>query len=194
MGLKKGQMFIVGAFVLCLLLATVVIGKNSVSSIVSFDSTNYLFENLLHESKSIVNIIAKENMSSENIGHRILEYSAFTNRFGQEHKMNTSGYFIVAVPVGDDMNVSVINFEKQQMVDIKIRINGTEKTISTLAHNSAKTVVFTNVPDYMNFNYTYIDSDQNTQTQEENTTKRLFSFVKLRFVSGEDIKQSVYFN
>ena len=193
MGLK-GQMFLVGAFVLCMLLATVIIGKNAIVVSVPQDQARNMFTNMLSESKNTLNIIAKENPTTYNIKNRLLEYMIFLDRTGKDHKTNISGYFIVGMPSGDGMNVTIANFGKETMSNIIVRINESEKTVSSLEHNNATTLVFENAPDYLKFNYTYSDPDAETFTEEVNTTKRLFCFVKLRFLSEEDLKQSVSFN
>ncbi len=195
--IKKGQMFIVGAFVICILLATAAVGKNAIKIYAPEDTTKNMFSNILSESKNTVNIIAKENLTSKNMENRLLEYLAFTSRVGEEHKINLSGYFLVAMPTGNDLNVTLVNFNKKPMTGIKICVNSSEKTINSLTHNNAATITFTNVPDYLKFNYTYSEYNgtaTETLTEEINTTKRLFSYLKLRFLSGEDIKQSVSFN
>ncbi|MCK5474485.1 MAG: hypothetical protein KAI53_03700 [Candidatus Aenigmarchaeota archaeon] len=186
-----------GAFVICILLATVTVGKNSINLYYPEDTTKNMFSNILSESKSTINIIAKENLTSKNMENRLLEYMTFISRVGEEHKINLSGYFLVAMPTGNNLNVTLVNFNKKPMTDIKIYVNASEKTISSLTHNNATTITFTDVSDYLKFNYTYSEYNgtaAETLSEEINTTKRIFSYIKLRFLSGEDIKQSVSFN
>ena len=152
-------------------------GRSSLVNTMPFDGTKNLFSNTLLESKKTINIVAKENMTSYNMENRLIEYSLFLNRIGKEHNMNITGYFIVAIPNGDDMNVSVINFGKSAMKDIKININDTENSFGSINSMQSDTKIILNVPEFMNFNYSYFESNgtsDNLFGEEVNTSKKVF--------------------
>ena len=194
---RKGQVFLIGAFVLCIMIAMAVSGRSSLANTMPFDGTKNLFSNTLLESKKTINIIAKENMTSYNMENRLLEYSLFLDRIGKEHNMNMTGYFIVAIPNGDDMNVSVINFGKYALKDINISINDTATAFGTVNSMQSDTKTISNVPEFMEFNYSYLESNgtsDNLFGEEVNTSKKVFSYIKIRFENNNNARQSITFN
>ena len=194
---RKGQVFLIGAFVLCIMIATAVSGRSSLINTMPFDGTKHSFSNTILESKKTINIIAKENMTSYNLENRLLEYSFFLDRIGKEHNMNVTGYFVVAIPNGNDMNVSIINFGKYAMEDITIRINDTDTVFGSVMSMQSETKTITNVPEFMTFNYSYLESNGISDeffSEEENTSKKMFSYIKIRFENTKNARQSISFN
>ena len=194
---RKGQVFLIGAFVLCIMIATAVSGRSSLINTMPFDSTKHSFSNVILESKKTINIISKENLTSYNMENRLLEYSLFLDRIGKEHNMNITGYFIIAIPYGDDMNVSVINFGKSTMKDIKINLNDTENLFGSINSMQSNTKTISTVPEYMKFNYSYLESNGISDeyfSEEINTSKKVFSYIKIRFENNNNARQSISFN
>ncbi|NOR85365.1 hypothetical protein GQ473_04550 [archaeon] len=194
---RKGQVFLIGAFVLCIMIASVVSGRSSLINDVPFDTTKNSFSNTILESKKVINIIAKENMTSYNMENRLLEYSLFLNRIGKEHNMNITGYFIVAIPNGADMNVSIINFGNYEMKDITIRINDTDTVFGSVKSMQSDTKIISNVPQFMSFNYSYLEStgiSDELFSEEVNTSKKLFTYTKIRFENPKNARQSISYN
>ena len=194
---RKGQVFLIGAFVLCIMIATAVSGRSSLINAVPFDGTKHSFSNTILESKKTINLIAKENMTSYNMENRLLEYSLFLDRIGKEHNMNITGYFIVAIPNGDDMNVSIINFGKYTMTDIIIRINDIDTVFGSVTSMQSDTKTISTVPEFMEFNYSYLESNGISDelfSEEVNTSKKVFSYIKIRFENPKNARQSISFN
>ena len=194
---RKGQMFLIGAFVLCILIASTIAGKSSLSNTTPFDDTKNTFSNMILENQKVINIILKENMTSDNLENRLIEHSIFLDRIGKEHSLDLTGYFIVAIPVGDNLNISIMNFGKKSMKDIKVRINDTETIIGDIESMRVNTTTIANVPEFMKFNYSYLESNginDELYGDQTNTNKRVFSYSKLRFENTKNVRQSITFN
>ncbi|MBW6462266.1 MAG: hypothetical protein K0B07_04430 [DPANN group archaeon] len=194
---RKGQMFLVGALILCAAIVGAVISTKSVYIATSSNFADDMFSNMEYESKYVVNLIAKENATSNNIEHRMIEYMSFLDYMALERNIKYSGYLIIALPVGNDLNVTLINYNNALINSAEITVAGTTKSTASLPHKEATTITFEDVPDNMFLNYTisyYDGSTTKTNTDELNITRRLFSAVKIRFVSGDNIRQSIFFN
>ena len=194
---RKGQMFLVGALILCAAIAGAVISTKSLYMTTPSNFADDMFSNIEYESRYVLNLIAKENATSKNIENRMIEYMSFIEYMAIERNIKHTGYFIIALPIDDDLNVTLINYNDAQINSVDITVNGTTKSTASLPHKEAITMTFEDVPDYMTFNYTlsYLDGTSLiTQTDEINMTRRLFSAVNIRFVSGDTIRQSLFFN
>ncbi|NOQ55397.1 MAG: hypothetical protein GQ477_01180 [Nanohaloarchaea archaeon] len=194
---RKGQMFLVGALILCAAIAGAAISTKAVSMTTPNNFADDMFSNIENENRYVLNLIAKENVTSKNIEHRMIEYMSFIDHMALERNIKYTGYFIIALPINDDLNVTIINYNKALIDSADIIIDGTKKSVVFLPHKDSVTMTFDDVPDYMTFNYTVSYSDGIsliTQTDEINMTRRLFSAVNIRFKSGDNIRQSLLFN
>lgn len=194
---RKGQMFLVGALILCAAIAGAVISTKSVYMTTPSNFADSMFSNMEYESRYVVNLIAKENATSKNIEHRMIEYMSFLDYMALERNIKYSGYFIIALPVGNDLNVTLLNYNKAMIDSAEITVAGTTKSTVFLSHKDSVTMTFDDVPDNMTFNYTlsyYDGTSTKTNTDETNITRRLFSAVNIRFLSGDNIRQSIFFN
>ena len=194
---RKGQMFLVGALILCAAIAGAVISTKSVYMTTPSNFADSMFSNLESESRYVVNLIAKENATSKNIEHRMIEYMSFLDYMALERNIKYSGYFLIALPLGNDLNVTLINYNKAMIDSAEITVAGTTKSTAFLPHKDSVTMTFDDVPDFFKFNYTisYYDGVSTvTMADETNMTRRLFSAVNIRFLSGDNIRQSIFFN
>ncbi|MFH1472331.1 MAG: hypothetical protein ABIF85_05505 [Nanoarchaeota archaeon] len=184
---KKAQWFIVGAFLIITMISAVIMGKNAVNLSDDLDPLQrQIYKNIKADIDIALNSVLYEERTSENLQMRLKDYSNFIRDFGKIHTINISTYLIVGLPSGNDINVTVINFQKTAMQPIEITINGTTKNISMLLDGTAETVTFTSVPDYFTVSYTIATPGESLPESESiNMTKRVFSAVKLRVESRD---------
>lgn len=188
---KKGQWFLVSAIIIIAMISTVVLSSTQVKIGANSDPwQKYSFENLKAESSNAINSMMLENATSKNIEDGSKDYLDFLHSFGDSHGMDVSAYFIVGLPTGSGMNVSVINFAHSDLRDINITLDSTTKIISLLPEKSSETISFTSVPDRFNVNYTLTEVNATGWRKTENgnfqTTRKMFSAVKLRVKSKDD--------
>jgi|GEM_PF-1951533 len=184
---KKGQWFIVGAFLIITMISAIIMGKNAVKIDEDMNPIQKeIFKNVEGDREIALNSVLYENRTSENLETRLKEYSSFIRDFGRVHAINITTYLIVGLPTGNGVNVTVVNFQKAPMQPITIAINGTEKNISNLADGAAETIAFDSVPDYFTVNYTITTPGESLpEIESTNMTKRVFSAVKLRVESSD---------
>ena len=184
---KKAQWFVIGAFLIITMISAIVMGKNAVKLGDDLDPLQrQIYKNIKADIDIALNSILHEEQTSENLEMRLEDYSNFVREFGKIHAINISTYFIVGLPSGNDVNVTVVNFQKTAMQPIEITINGTTKNISNLADGTSETITFESVPDYFIVNYTITTpGDLLPESESTNMTKRVFSAVKLRVESKD---------
>lgn len=194
---RKGQWLLAGAILLITMISTSVISNTQVKIGQDVEPwQKYIFQNLELESSPAINSMIQENATSKNIEGRSRDYLDFLRSFGNSHGMDVSAYFIVGLPAGGDINVSVINFGRNELQDIEITVNGTTKTIASLSDRHSATIAFPAVPDYFAVEYglTEVNATGGTETESGNfeTIRKVFSIVKMRVASkdGSQIWQS----
>ncbi|VVB61724.1 Uncharacterised protein [uncultured archaeon] len=198
---RKAQWFIIGGLTIITMILSVVLSRNQVQIGTGIEPwQKYVFDNIKTDSRNAINSILAENATSGNIEARARDYSNFLRNFGNSRGVNITSYFIIGLPSGNGINVSVVNFEKRTMQPITITVNGTTQSVAQIPDTSATTLVFSSVPDYFTVNYTVteIDALGNSETDNQTlpTTKRAFSAIKVRIASkdGSQIWQNVEWN
>ncbi len=186
----KGQWFIVGAITLITMMVVVAVGRTQVQIGQNIEPwQKYAFQNLKAESPSAINAMIRNNATSDNVEKSSRDYLDFLRSFGDARSINVSAYFIVGLPAESGVNVSIINFARSELQNIAITLNGTTKTIPSIADRNSTTVAFANVPDYFTLNYTLAEVNATGGTEMENgtheTTKKVFSFVMMRVESKD---------
>lgn len=190
---RKGQWFIVGAFLIITLLSAAIFGRSQVQIGGEIEPwQKYIFRNIKADSENALTSILSENRTSENIEARLKDYSDFIRTFGDSRAINLTLYFIVGLPTADGLNITVVNFEKNRMSPVSITVNGTTQTIAEIPDGSASTVAFSPLPDYIVINYTITEINSagapETESDAFNTTQKVFSALKLR-ISTKDGNQ-----
>ncbi len=198
---RKAQWFIIGGLLIITMILSVALSRNQVQIGQNIEPwQKYVFDNIKTDSRSAINSILAENATSDNIEARLRDYSNFLRNFGNGRGINITSYFIVGLPSGNGINVTIVNFQKAKMQPIAITINETTQSVAQISDTGSNTLVFNSVPDYFTVNYTVTEINaagiSETDNQTLTTTKRAFSAIKLRVASkdGNQVWQNVEWN
>jgi len=188
---RKGQWFLIAGITIISMMTLVALSRTQVQIGQSSEPwQKYLFENIKTESASAINAILYENATSKNVEESLRDYLDFLEKFGDAHNTNISAYFIVGLPSGSGMNVSIINFDGDTLHNFSMALNGTVKTLGIIPNKNSTTIVFSTVPDYFVVNYTLTKINASGwETQESSgtsTTRKVFSAVKVRVESKDE--------
>ncbi len=190
---RKAQWFIVGGLLIATMILTVALSRNQVQIGTGIEPwQKHIFDNVKKDSISAVNSIVLENASSKNIESRLKDYSNFLRNYGDMRAINISAYFLVGLPAGNGINVTIVNFERNTMRPANVTIGGATQSIPEILDRGASTIYFNSVPDYFTVNYTLTEINKTGEKSIENgtftTTKKIFSAIKIR-ISTKDNSQ-----
>ena len=188
---RKGQWFLIAGLTLISMMTLVVLSRTQIQIGQSSEPwQKYMFDNIKTETPSAINAIIYENATSKNIEERSRDYLDFLQTFGDAHNANISAYFIIGIPAGSGMNVSIINFDQTDMHNVSVALDSTIKTIDIVHDRNSTTLAFSDVPDYFQVNYSLTEVNATGWKTPENssfsTTKRTFFATKLRVESKDE--------
>ncbi len=189
---RKGQWLLITALIFSLTLTTIVLmgSRATDSADIAYGDKN-MFDNIMAESQDAVNVILSENRTSEYLETGLAVYVEFLKRYVNEHNSDISGFYVVGLPSGDDLNLTVANFLGAEMQGMNLSLGGTEFLNLQLDDGNFSTFRFVSVPDSFLFscNFTYVDDDGDIvgKNHQFNMTRRVFDVFDVRMESGSEI-------
>lgn len=184
---RKGQFIIIGAIAIIFMLTLVTLARAPLR-IEAVGPEKPIFDNLRTESRELINVILAENANSTNLENRLLDWAHFAGNYSRRHATLLRGYFVVALPSGQGLNVTIMNFMGSAAI-VNVTANSSAGSAS-LAAEEAKTITFASVSDSFDFSYNFSVGGE-VDSKSLNVTRRAFAAIKTRITSGEQVYQSL---
>lgn len=192
---RRGEWILVSGIIMILLmtLATQALSQVLVTKAESPEQTVY--GNVKTESQYVVNVIVAEDATSFNIENRLMQWAAFLKNYTVARATNFKGYFIVGLPTENGLNVTISNFYGEQINSTNLSAGASTINIPSIADNTATTVNIPTLPDYFQFDYNLTLGDENlVENGGLNVLRRVFSIVRIRVSSGQQVWQTLQIN
>lgn len=120
---KRGQMFVVIAFIICFILFTVITPYNTVKETVALQDFNELTENYKNEEPKVIN---KAIAEGKNQGDTNAAVTEFTTEFIKFAKTKDPKFGIVYVVKDAEGNYIIKNYLNEQLVKVTAKAAGTQ--------------------------------------------------------------------
>ncbi len=153
----KGQFFLIGAFIIIILLYT---GITAYISPEGFSGgapheISFLLSNLLNEYPRALNYGKNQSSGLESL----VNFTLFARNVTKERNMDLYSLWVVTENVSDDLNVTVGNFHRTAY-DVIIRVDSQEKQL-TVPNGSLNWTTFTGPSEVFSLNVSFNSEEKN---------------------------------
>lgn len=148
---RRGQLFVVGAILFgAIIIGTILLTQGGGVKPAGPEAPRFFFQWGLDEYPQAVNLAVAENRSARHIRHRTMSFLAFQEYVIERHGTTATAHTLLLVPNGTDVTAVVGNVRGTAMDDVRVTVDGTEKTITTLPDGESRRLAFTGTPDTFN--------------------------------------------
>lgn len=194
---RKGQWFLIGGFILIMLLSYVATMRGQV--MINEDThleRNFAFSNVKSATRSTISQIVSEDTSKEHIEARLFDWVYILRTFAAERASNISGFILLGVPHAGYVNATLINFFQQELSDVNLSVGSASVNGVHVSDGNASTFYLPEASNYFLVNMTYYldrGSGMEAQSVYFNTTRKAFFIYELRLTkrAGEQVMQSI---
>ena len=190
--MRKGQFYIISVAVLIFMTSLILASRFMYpSQTAELDRTQYMFTNMKSELNYVVNVIVADSADSTNIEDKMHIFFVFLDTYSKNHNLDLEGYYIIGLPLGDDLNITLGNFRQYPLDNIEINITnstGTQsRNITILGPWMESTLNFSSVfggPENITvlINFAQLDSPI-----AFNTTRKVFEVFELELGKQQDL-------
>ncbi|MCK5235151.1 MAG: hypothetical protein KAJ88_04865, partial [Candidatus Aenigmarchaeota archaeon] len=155
------------------------------------DRTQYMFTNMKSELNYVVNVIVADSTDSTNIEDKMYTFFNFLDIYSKNHNLDLEGYYIIGLPLGNGLNITVGNFRQYSLDNIEINITnstGTQsRNITILGPWMESTLDFSSVFGSSENITVSIDFAQLDSPIAFNTTRKVFEVFELELGKQQDL-------
>jgi uncharacterized membrane-anchored protein YhcB (DUF1043 family) len=173
---RHGQFFIIGALLIAALITGYVVLDVGSLQTPQTQTPRQLFDHTLSEFPAAINQITAADRGAELLQQRLTAYLAFQRHLSASHGTSTQMHALATVPEADNVTVVVANFHGQDAADIRVTVDGTTETTSTLADASAQLFTFDNVPRSMDVRLAFNAGQSFNQSFQASSNRRTALF------------------
>lgn len=177
---RKGQFFILGAFILCVMFYMGMPKESQLLTPVTQDLT-YLSANLEKEIPNALNLGLKGNSPIDSLEN----FTGFADRIMMERVINFTTLWIITENIStNDLNITAGNFLDSGSKTINIKIGGNSINLVAPANTTNSTVFGSNILG-ASFNITIMFDEQNITAGWQREKINIYVFIQMR--RGDDI-------
>lgn len=190
--MRKGQFYIISVAVLIFMTSLILASRFMYpSQTAELDRTQYMFTNMKSELNYVVNVIVADSANSTNIEDKMHIFFVFLDTYSKNHNLNLEGYYIIGLPLGDDLNITVGNFRQYSLDNIEINITNSTGTqsqnITILGPWTESTLNFSSVFSSSGNITVLINFAQLDSPIAFNTTRKVFEVFELELGKQQDL-------
>ncbi|NOQ37310.1 hypothetical protein GQ472_00350 [archaeon] len=190
--MRKGQFYIISVAVLIFMTSLILASRFMYpSQTAELDRTQYMFTNMKSELNYVVNVIVADSADSTNIEDKMHIFFVFLDTYSKNHNLDLEGYYILGLPRGDDLNITVGNFRQYSLDSIEINITnstGTQsRNITILGPWTESTLNFSSVFGGSENITVLINFAQLDSPIAFNTTRKVFEVFELELGKQQDL-------
>ncbi len=190
--MRKGQFYIISVAVLIFMTSLILASRFMYpSQTAELDRTQYMFTNMKSELNYVVNVIVADSANSTNIEDKMHIFFVFLDTYSKNHNLNLEGYYIIGLPLGDDLNITVGNFRQYSLDNIEINITNSTGTqsqnITILGPGMESTLNFSSVFSSSGNITVLINFAQLDSPIAFNTTRKVFEVFELELGKQQDL-------
>ncbi|MCK4927673.1 MAG: hypothetical protein KAJ20_00615 [Candidatus Aenigmarchaeota archaeon] len=190
--MRKGQFYIISVAVLIFMISLILASRFMYpSQTAELDRTQYMFTNMKSELNYVVNVIVADSTDSTNIEDKMYTFFNFLDIYSKNHNLDLEGYYIIGLPLGNGLNITVGNFRQYSLDNIEINITnstGTQsRNITILGPWMESTLDFSSVFGSSENITVSIDFAQLDSPIAFNTTRKVFEVFELELGKQQDL-------
>lgn len=195
--MRKAQYYILAAAFVIFMVASIYFVSRTTFNIKN-TASDYIFSNIKNDFPNAVNTIVENNSDSASIEANMSTYINFLQNYTQRRNLILRGYFVVGVPHGNDLNITIGNFYNSSLYNFEVNATNNTATLSNKQIILEKNQVYT-FPTYSNIykkdNTINITIKHDAMAAEEfETTKKLFSYIRLEMVQEQNVWANTLIN
>lgn len=147
--IRRGQFFIIGVLLIASIITGYIVLDVGGIDTPQTQAPRQLFDRAMNEFPATVNQVTAADSSPESMQRRATSFLDFQQYTFASHGITTRSHAFIGVPTENDITFLLANFHGDAMNDVRVTVDGTTQTRSTILHGETAAFTFTGVPKQM---------------------------------------------
>lgn len=187
---RKGQFFMIGTILLSGIILAAIVLQGGVDIYTGSTTTSFqVFDQSLNEFPRAVSIALQEERSSSHLEQRLPAFMDYMVRTAAGHGISSQGYLLVGLPTSHGYNVTVGNYQGEELQDVWVTLGPESARIDALSHKGFETIRFNTTVSQFS-----VSINGTGKKESFTTSRRTFSLIHLQDTAGDTVWEDTKIN
>jgi hypothetical protein len=187
---RKGQFFMIGTVLLSGTILASIVLQGGVDVYTGSSTTSFeVFDQALDEFPRAVSIALQEERSSSHLEQRLPAFMDYLVRTAAGHGISSQGYLLVGLPTERGYNVTVGNYQGEELQDVWVTVGPESARIDAIPHKGFETVRFNTTKSQFS-----VAVNGTMKKESFTTSRRTVSLIHLRDTAGDTVWEDTTIN